>query len=278
MPKAVGVLFNAGLEPAKALAGEMEGFLPSLGADVWLCPAADEDYARNMLPGTELLLSLGGDGTILRAARAAAPYGVPILGVNLGRLGFITEVGPDELHQRLPGLLAGQGWVEERAMLQVECLSSGGNGHSFHGLNDAVVSRGEVARVVHLKVWVDGEPVTAFKGDGVILATATGSTGYALSAGGPILYPQAREILFQPLAPHLSWHIPLVLTPEAVVEIEVVTDHPAVMSLDGQVNLPLAEGDRVRACRSPHSARFLRTEPPGYFYRTLGRRLVDRSG
>jgi NAD+ kinase len=163
-------------------------------------------------------------------------------------------------------------------MLQVECLSSGGNGHSFHGLNDAVVSRGEVARVVHLKVWVDGEPLTTVKGDGVILATATGSTGYALSAGGPILYPQAREIVLQPLAPHLSWRTPLVLTPEAVVEIEVVTDHSAVLSLDGQVNRSLAEGDRVRACRSPHSARFLRTEPPGYFYRSLGRRLVDRSG
>ncbi|MDP6100007.1 MAG: NAD(+)/NADH kinase [Dehalococcoidia bacterium] len=272
------MLFNAGLEQAKALAGEMEGFLPSLGAGVWLCPAADEDSARDMLPGTELLLSLGGDGTILRAARAAAPYGVPILGVNLGRLGFITEVSPDELHQRLPGLLAREGWVEERAMLQVECLSSGGNDHSFHGLNDVVVSRGEVARVVHLKVCVDGEPLTIFKGDGVILATATGSTGYALSAGGPILYPQAREIILQPLAPHLSWRTPLVLTAEAVVEIEVVADRPAVMSLDGQVNLPLTEGDKVKACRSPHSARFLRTEPADYFYRELGRRLVDRSG
>ncbi|MEE9202500.1 MAG: NAD(+)/NADH kinase, partial [Dehalococcoidia bacterium] len=266
------------LEPARALAGEMEGFIPTLGAGVWLCPAADEDAAHSRLPGTDLLLSLGGDGTILRAARAAAPFGVPILGVNLGRLGFIAEVAPQELHHRLPGLLAGEGWVEERAMLQVDCLPPGDNGRSLHGLNDVVVARGEAVRVVYVRVSVDGEPLTTFKGDGLIVATATGSTGYALSAGGPILYPQAREMLLQPVAPHLSWRSPLVLSPEAVVEMEVTTDHPAVMSLDGQVHLPLAQGHRVSARRSPHPARFLRTEPPGFFYRTLGQRLLDRVG
>jgi NAD+ kinase len=274
----VGVLFNAGLEPARVLAGEMEEFIPTLGAGVWLCPATDEDAARSLLPGTDLLLSLGGDGTILRAARVDAPYGVPILGVNLGRLGFITEVSPQELRHRLPGLLAGEGWVEERAMLQVDCPPAGSDGRSLHGLNDVVVARGKAARVVYVKVWVDGEPLTTFKGDGLIVATATGSTGYGLSAGGPILNPQAREMLLQPVAPHLSWRTPLVLSPEAVVEMEVTTDHPAVMSLDGQVNLPLAPGHRVSARRSLHTARFLRTEPPGFFYRTLGQRLLDRSG
>ncbi len=278
MAKKVGVLFNARLEAARALAGEMEGFLPTLGAGVWLCPTTDEESACSLLPGTDLLLSLGGDGTILRAARAAAPFGVPILGVNLGRLGFIAEVCPEELHHRLPGLLAGEGWVEERAMLQVDCLSPGGNGHSLHGLNDVVVARASTVRVVYMRAWVDGEPLATFKGDGLIVATATGSTGYCLSAGGPILYPQAREMLLQPVAPHLSWRTPLVLPPETVVEIEVTADHPAVMSLDGQVHLPLAQGHRVSARRSPHTAHFLRTEPPGFFYRTLGRRLMDRSG
>ncbi len=278
MAKKVGVLFNARLEPARALAGEMEGFLPTLGAEVWLCPAGDEESVRSFLPGTDLLLSLGGDGTILRAARATAPFGVPILGVNLGRLGFIAEVRPEELHHKLPGLLAGEGWVEERAMIQVDCLPPGGNGRSLHGLNDVVVARAETARVVYMKAWVDGEPLATFKGDGLIVATATGSTGYCLSAGGPILYPQAREMLLQPVAPHLSWRTPLVLPPEAVVEIEVTAYHPAVMSLDGQVHQPLAQGHRVSARRSPHTAHFLRTEPPGFFYRTLGQRLMDRSG
>lgn len=278
MAKKVGVLFNAGIEPARTLAGEMEGFIPTLGAGVWLCPATDEEAARSLMPGTDLLLSLGGDGTILRAARAAASYGIPILGVNLGRLGFITEVSPGDLRDRLPGLLAGEGWVEERAMLQVDCLPPGDNGRSLHGLNDVVVARGVAARVVHMKVWVDGEPLATFKGDGMVVSTATGSTGYALSAGGPILHPQSREMLLQPLAPHLSWRAPLVLPPETVVEMEVTTDHPAVMSLDGQENLPLACGHRVSARLSPYTARFLRTEPPGFFYRTLGQRLMDRSG
>lgn len=274
----VGILFNAGLEPARALATEMERFLPSLGAGVWLCPAVSEEAARSLMPGTALVLSLGGDGTILRAARAAAPFAVPILGVNLGRLGFIAEVGPQDLRQKLPGFLAGEGWVEERAMLQVECLPPGGDGCSLHGLNDAVVARGEAVRVVYVKVAVGGEPLSTFKGDGIIVATATGSTGYALSAGGPILHPQARELVLQPVAPHLSWRAPLVLHPDTVVDMEVFSDHPATMSLDGQVTLPLASGDRVRARRSPHSARFLRTEPPGFFYRTLGQRLADKLG
>lgn len=276
MVKKVGILVHPKIEAAGRLAGEMEGAIRGAGAACWRCSAWEEEKARGLMPGTELLFTLGGDGTILRAARIAIPWGTPIVGVNLGRLGFITSLAPGDVLPRLPSLLAGEGWIEERAMVQGELLS--GDGHRYHGLNDVVVARGSAARVIHTQVWIDGEPLPPFKGDGVIVATATGSTGYALSAGGPILHPQARELLLQPISAHLSWSAALVLPPEAVVELEVTADHPALMSVDGQVDTPLKSGDRVRVRRSPHLARFLRTEPPGFFYRTLGQRLIANLG
>lgn len=270
--KRVGILYHPKIAAAKAFAEELAGYLPSLNAVVWLCSAWDEEDARTQVGSTELILSVGGDGTILRAARAVAPQSIPIVGINLGRLGFMTELSIDEARDKLAALLAGEGWVDERAMLQAELAGK----RTYHALNDVVLGRGTVSRVIYVETTIDGTPLTTYKADGVIIATATGSTGYSLAAGGPILYPQSREILLNPISPHLTFANALVLPPAAIVELKVRTDHQAMLSIDGQINLALESGDTIRVSLSPHAARFLRAQPPAFFYSTLMERLVSK--
>ncbi|KPJ52842.1 MAG: hypothetical protein AMJ37_02220 [Dehalococcoidia bacterium DG_18] len=270
--KRVGILYHPKITAAGALAEELAGFLPSLNAAVWLCSAWDEEGARAQLEGTELILSVGGDGTILRAARSVAPQSIPIVGINLGRLGFMTELSAEEARDRLPALLAGEGWVDERAMLQAELAGK----QPFQALNDVVLGRGAISRVIYVETTIDGTPLTTYKADGVILATATGSTGYSLAAGGPILYPQSREILLNPISSHLTFANAVVLPPTAIVELKVRTDHQAMLSIDGQIDLALKSGDTVRVSLSPHVARFLRVQPLNFFYSILMERLVPK--
>ena len=273
MIKRVGILYNPKLEPAGPLAQELAGLIAKEGVSSWLCSAWEEEKARPQVPATDLVLSLGGDGTVLRSARIVAPHLVPILGINLGRLGFVTEFRPQEAKDRLPSLLAGGGRLEERAMLEVHVSGEAG---VRTALNDAVAARGGVCRLIEVKVWVDGEVLGTYRADGVIVATATGSTSYALAAGGPVLHPEARDLVLQPITPHLCPSAALVLAPSSRVEMEVLTQHPAILSLDGQVNIPLKSQDRVLVQRSPHPVRFLRTGPPGSFYRTLMGRLAGK--
>ncbi len=270
--KRVGILYHPKIAAAKAFAEELAGFLPSLNAVVWFCSAWDEEGAKAQVENTGLILSIGGDGTILRAARAVAPQSIPIVGINLGRLGFMTELSVDEARDRLADLLAGEGWIDERAMLQAELAGK----KSFHVLNDIVVGRGDVARVIHVETIIDGAHLTTYKADGVILSTATGSTGYSLASGGPILHPQSREILLNPISPHLTFSNAMVLPATSTVELRVRADHQAILSIDGQINLALESGDTVKVNLSPHVARFLRTQPPTFFYGTLMKRLVHK--
>lgn len=277
MVKRVGILYHPFIEAARNLAAELEKALASSQVEAWPASAWEENEARVHMPGTDLVLSLGGDGTILRVARAVVPWPVPILGVNMGRLGFIAELTPRELRESLPAFLTGEGWLEERAMLQAELLRAGeGAGEPLNALNDVVVGRASVSRLAHIRVHLDGEPLADYRADGVIVATATGSTGYSLSAGGPILHPQAREMVLQPIAAHLNLPVALVLPPIISIELELLEDREAMLSLDGQVEIPLKSGDRVRVQRSPHLTRFLRFRHPSFFYRTLAQRLTSR--
>ncbi|MCK4724038.1 MAG: NAD(+)/NADH kinase [Dehalococcoidia bacterium] len=246
--------------------------MPSMEATVWLCSAWEEESAKAQIEGTDLLLSIGGDGTILRSARAALGWSVPIVGINLGRLGFMTELGPTEAREKLPIYLKGEGWIDERAMLEVEL-----DGKSpFHALNDLFIGRGAIPRLLYIDTYIDGAHLTTYKADGVIMSTATGSTGYSLAAGGPILYPQAKEIILNAICPHPTFANALVLPSTAVVELRVHTSHQAMLSIDGQVNLDLGDGDSVKVRLSPHVARFLRAQPPTFFYSTLMNRLVQK--
>ena len=276
--KRVGILYHPLIEAAYALAKELQQFLTSEGVSVWLCSAWEGEKARAQVNGTDLMLSIGGDGTILRAVQAVLLNPTPVTGINLGKLGFMTELNADEAMAKLPALLAGEGWIDERAMLEAE-LSPSDQEHEppriFYALNDVVVSRGAIARVVYVDASIDGELLTTYKADGVIVATATGSTGYSLAAGGPILHPQAKEFLLLPMLPHLSSAYCLVLPSTAVVKLRVNTDHQATLSIDGHINLPLNSGAAITVKQSSATARFLRIHPTP-FYSSLELRLKGK--
>ena len=271
--KRIGILYHPKIEKAIAFSRELEDFLSARRISFWSCSAWEEKKAKLQVAGTDLILSVGGDGTILRAARAIVPEQVPIAGINLGNLGFMTELKADEALKKLPRLLEGEGWIEERAMLQAQ---RGSKGKSFHVLNDVVVGRGGSARLVNIETKIDGEVLTTYRADGVIVATATGSTSYSLAAGGPILHPQSKDILLNPVCSHLTLNEALVLPAETVVKLRVATNHEAMLSLDGQVESELASGDEVTVELSPYMTRFLRIQPRNYFYSTLESRLRHR--
>jgi NAD+ kinase len=222
------------------------------------------------MPCTELVLGIGGDGTILHIARIAAPFAVPILGINLGRLGFITEIDGDEALSRLPGLLKGSGRIEERAMLEAQVEE-----RTFQSLND-VVLRSVAVRLVNIEAEVDGAPVTTYRADGIRAATATGSTSDSLASGGPILHPQSREIVLQPISCHLGLSHALVLPSQSILDLKVARREKVVLSMDGQVEVRLSDGQNVRVKLSPYTARFLRIHEPTYFYGSLWQKLGGR--
>ncbi len=277
--KRVGILYHPMKESAHALAEKLEEFLSSRGISVWLCSAWEGGTAKAKVNGTDLIISIGGDGTILRAAQAVVPGKTLITGINLGTLGFMTELTIDEVTEKLPALLAGEGWIDERSLLEAE-LSPAGEGQEspsvFHALNDVVVARGAIARVIHVEASINGEPLTTYKADGVILATATGSTGYSLAAGGPILHPRSKEFLMLPILPHLCAAYTLVLPPTAVVKLRLSTTNSATLSVDGHINLRLSDGATITVKHSSNTVRFLRIHPESLFYSTLEQRLKGK--
>jgi NAD+ kinase len=273
-PDAIGVLHHPKLAESINLADEIAGVLRSeWGAQAWRGSSWDPAAISKQLPGLDLLVILGGDGSLLRGARIAAPQGVPILGVNMGRLGFLTECSPHEWRQALGEVMQGHYWIERHMMLQVESFRDEQLLGQHTALNDVVVSRGSLARMVRLPTHIDGGYLTTYAADGLIASTATGSTAYALAAGGPILPPQLENILIIPIAPHMSMERAIVLNRDALVGIVVNTDHQAILTVDGQFEFALEDGDRVIVQAAPHTADFARVQPPHYFYRTLIARL-----
>ena len=276
--KKIGILYHPKVEATRTKAGELEGFLKSKGISVWVCSAWDREKACDCLDGTDLVLTVGGDGTVLRAVQVVIPGTTPITGINLGKLGFMTEFDADEAQEKLTSLIGAGGWIDERTMLQAEVIASGQEPRVFHALNDIVVARGEIARLIRVEASIDGQHLTTYKTDGVIAATATGSTGYALAARGPILYPQSRDFLLVPIAPHLSSAYPLVLPETAEVTLDLNTYHAATLSVDGHINLSLSNGSTIIIRRSPHVARFLRIRPRESFYSSLEDKLKGKQG
>jgi len=272
--KKVGILYHPMIDTACTLAEELRAFIGARGVSAWLCSAWEGEEAKSKIDGTDLIITVGGDGTILRAAQVIVPAQTPITGVNLGRLGFMTELSAKEAKDKLPALLEGKGWLDERAMLEAT-LDATESPRTFHALNDVVVARGKVARVVFVEASVDGEPLATYKADGVIVATATGSTGYSLAAGGPILHPQSDDFLLVPISSHLSPAYPLVLPAASVVKLKVSTTHQAALSVDGHINLPLASGDIITIRHSDNCGRFLRIHS-GDFYGSLEQKLKGK--
>lgn len=276
--KKIGIIYHPLNPAAGKLADDLVARLEARKLSVWKCSAWEGDEAKARIDGTELVLTVGGDGTILRAAQAIIPRAVPITGINLGILGFMTELAADETGDRLDELIDGKGWNDERALLQAEVTQAGEEtpSASFHALNDVVVAHGDVARVIRVDVSIDDEPLTTYKADGVIVSTATGSTGYALAAGGPILHPQAKELVLLPIVPHLSASYKLVLSPASTIKLRVGANYTATLTVDGYVSHPLTSGTVVTVRRSARTIRFLRVHQPDSFYATLEKRLKGK--
>jgi NAD+ kinase len=272
--KKVGVTYHPKSDVARGVAEQARARIAATIPDVWIASAWDEDARGEHIPGTDLVICCGGDGTVLRAARAVVPHAVTLLGVNLGRIGFLTEVTAPELFERLDAILAGEGRVEQRAMMHTELVRDGERSEAHHdALNDVIVGRAGIGRTVQFTVRTDGTPVGMYRADAVIIATATGSTAYSLSVGGPILYPESHEILVTPVAPHLAPANSILLPEGSTVEVEVAQGQRAIASIDGQPDMELAGGDKVRVRTSQHTARFLRLGDKGTFYTRVARRL-----
>ncbi len=226
-------------------------------------------YQRVKQGDFDILIVLGGDGTMLRAGHLSGPSGVPILGINMGKFGFLTEIAQDQWQEFLQRMIGGDYWLEKRMMLCAEQWRADTLLGKWDVLNEVVVSRGQIIRPVHVTAHVDGRFLTTYVADALIAATPTGSTAYALAAGGPILPPELRNILLVPVAPHLSLDRAIVLAEGSSVSITVEVDHQAVFSIDGQVPIGLTNDDRVFVYASPYVVKFIRFQDPGYFYRNL---------
>jgi NAD+ kinase len=272
----VGILFHPKKPESLQLSEQIATFLRAAGvADIWLESAWEEKATMAHLPKVDLLITLGGDGTLLRAARMGAEHDVPMLGVKMGRLGFLAEIQPAEWHTPLERILQGDYWIEQRLMVRVyverrDPLSGAMVKVLTHdALNDVVLSRGNLARVVRISAELDGGYLTTYTCDGLIVSTATGSTGYALAVGGPVMPPELRNILVIPIAPHLSMDRAVILSEGATVRLQAYSDYPPMLTVDGQVVVEVQEGDQVVVVGSPHLARFVRIRERSYFYQSL---------
>ncbi len=273
--KRVGLIVNDTILPAREQADKIGKLLLSKGVEVLETHSARPDKGERWTTDDQLdlILTFGGDGTILRAAQAAAPISVPILGVNLGRVGFLTEINPVQLESKLPLFLDGDYWVEKRAMLRAELWRGDKMVGSWLALNDVVASRASLSRVVNCKLTVNGAPVTTIVADGVIVATPTGSTAYSMAAGGPILHPELRSIVLTPIAPYLTVIKSMVLPDDNVIGLVIDTDDESFLTVDGQSFVALNDGDRIVVTIAPLPCLFARVQDRAYFSSTLINRL-----
>ncbi|HKH24036.1 MAG TPA: NAD(+)/NADH kinase [Acidimicrobiales bacterium] len=271
----VGIILHHEREQAGELARDAAAWLRDRGHEVRLplrdaavaglldAGGAEATFAR----GLDLALSLGGDGTMLRTVDLVAAEGVPVIGVNVGQLGYLTEVEPAGLRMALKRFLAGSYEVEERMLLDVAVEGAEGEAAPSHlALNEAVLEKTPMGHTVRLGVSVDGETFTPYAADGLIVATPTGSTAYAFSARGPIVEPTHRCLLLTPVSPHMLFDRSLVLAPTATVRLEVLGDRAATLPVDGSNLGTLRPGDAIRCTAAPGSARFVTFGPRDFLH------------
>jgi NAD+ kinase len=272
--KSVAITWHPDLPQAIPLAGQIAGFLSEREVAEASGALYDPHLRETVQSGThDLLIALGGDGTMLRSGHLCAPVGVPILGINLGRFGFLTAVQEENWASTLDRVLSGDYWIEDRMMLRAEHQRGDQLLGTWGVVNECVVGRGVTLRPVHLITEIDDHFLTTYVADGLIVATPTGSTAYALAAGGPILPPELRNILIVPVAPHLSVDRAVVLHEGSWVRVTVRSDHGASLTVDGQPPVEIEDGDQVRVSAGDHTVQFVRIQPPDYFYRNLTSRM-----
>ncbi len=269
----IGILEQPRIPESAPLAQAVRAWLAERGVASWTAAPMDDEDLVAPLDGTSLLIVLGGDGSTLRAARWTVPYGVPIFGINVGRVGFLSEATPDNWPEKLERVLRGEHWIERRLLLHAELWRGGQLVAPFAALNEVVIGRGAQARVIHLHLRVDGDLVTTYIADALIVSTPTGSTAYSMAAGGPLMPPQLQNLVIVPVAAHLSLNRSLVLHENARISIQVEMGHEAFLTADGQKSTAVQDGDEVLITKNDRACSFARVESPGYFYRRLMGRL-----
>jgi NAD+ kinase len=266
----IAIVAHPQVSDAKEEAELITSYLKEFGLEITSGLLSDETIHQRVNDGEfDLVIALGGDGTMLRVGHICGPANVPIMGVNLGRFGFLIEIRKANWRDFMPRLLGGEYWLERRMMLNAEQFRSGVSLGCWEVLNEVVVGRGQIVRPVQLVTEVDGRFLTTYVADALIASTPTGSTAYALAAGGPILPPEMRTILLVAVAPHLSIDRAIVLAEGSSVNITVYTDHQAMLCVDGQAPVELLNEDQVYVHASDHTVQFVRFQDPGYFYRNL---------
>ncbi|MBW1711407.1 MAG: NAD(+)/NADH kinase [Deltaproteobacteria bacterium] len=270
----IGLVVKKAAQKARLAAADLETWLRERGLEVIVdevevtinsgsCPTAPPSPIPS---DVDLVVVLGGDGTLLYAARAVRKIGAPLLGVNLGGLGFLTEIGLKDLYPTMEKVLAGDFRAEARMLLEASVQRSGQTVAQYTVLNDAVINKSALARILDLKVKIDGKDLTAYRADGLIISTPTGSTAYNLSAGGPIVYPAHESILLTPICPFTLSNRPLILPETAKIEIEV--DPKAsdlLLTADGQAFCNLEPGDTITAQRSSARISLIKNPYKDYF-------------
>jgi NAD+ kinase len=258
----IGFAYNPTSEDALELRERAAGWCRMHGVEQWAAPAGDTADRLDELRRTDALVVLGGDGTFLRAAQSIAEVDVPIIGINLGKVGFLSMAEANELEALLEKLKAGSFAIRERMALTGQILQAGRTPDgTFTALNDIVVARGSLARVVRLDVSIDESHLATFVADGLVVASPTGSTGYSFSAGGPIVEPHSRNLVVTPIAGYLSAIRSIVVSPQQVVRARVTDAHEALVSIDGREDRRVAVGDVVEVRAMERPMRFV--EPAG---------------
>lgn len=263
-----GVLYQVKRPEVIALAGDIERHLQQAGIGVVRGAITTEELV--MSQGLDLFITIGGDGTMLRAARCATTWQVPLLGINMGRLGFLTECGPADWREVLDAVVQGRYWLEERTTLTAEV---GGMESAPLALNEVVMARASRPRAITVELTIDGRPVSEVVADAMVVATATGSTAYALAAGGPVLDPRIDGMVIVPVAAHLWTPGPLVVPSQCRITLINTRSVPALLSFDGQVDVPLEVGQPVTVRASEKSCLFARTRPADHWYDSLVAKL-----
>lgn len=273
MVQTVGIYAKRNHSEAPKLAQDICSRLQQRGINYllqpWLGEALDLDKvaAEDLIPQqVDLVIVLGGDGTLISVARQINGLPVPILGVNLGSLGFLTEITRHELPSMLESVLDGRFDVSDRMMLDVEILRRGQSVEKHTLLNDAVMNKGTLARIIDMETWVDGDYLTTFKSDGLIISTPTGSTGYNLAAGGPIIYPGINSLVITPICPHMLTNRPLIVPSSSTIAIDInFADDVVYFTGDGQIGANLEPGDRVEVRQSGARTQLIKSPTRDYF-------------
>ncbi|HEX4274827.1 MAG TPA: NAD(+)/NADH kinase [Bryobacteraceae bacterium] len=276
----VGIFSKPNSPAASDLVPELLRWLAQRGVDVRL----DNETARyagmlvgldrlHVPEGCDLAVVLGGDGTLLSAARAVGNRAIPVLAVNLGGLGFLTSIPVKDLFPQLEQALAGSHEITRRRMLRVKLVREGGIVAEYHALNDVVIAKSAIARIVDLEAWAGTNLICEYKADGLIISTPTGSTAYSLSAGGPIVYPTVNAICLTPICPHMLTNRPLIVPSEMPIRIvSRARDEDAYLTVDGQIGSPLESGDAVECSIADFDVLLIRT-PDKTFFEVLRQKL-----